>query len=502
MSSSLLISFLLGACTPPCAEGYGRDTDGNCAPLRAPPGTGTTVPDDTATDTATDTGTDTATDTGTRPPLELELGDPIERTGGESSHDAPPTYEYVDAVIVDDDHAVLCGEGGTSLVSLADGSRVWSEHQIRYYDVAWDETTDLLYAGTREYDVDAYDLSDRTNPVGTARLRAWSGFHEDLAADSGHLLVAALADGAVLLDGQSGEKLTTIEASWAAAVGLSGDRAVVGDGAEIILYDISTVTSPQELSRVSVRATARNITFDGDHIGVALGGHGVAVIRVVEDELSLRAQSDLPGSVYGLDLDGSYLWASAWSEIALIWLGDGGPVIVGAEPVSEATMGIAGTGGRAVAADWLSTSSFQRIDGVAGPEVSTSEIAWADREDPPGASVDFTNLGAMDLELGFTIQPSDIELDVETLLLEPGEDGRVVVTGQTGQFLDAELRFTSNDPDEPEGTVRVREAQQSIGQLHEPLSLEGYVPPSTNLEPYDLANQTGRVTVLAYFALY
>ncbi len=495
-----LAAVFTSGCTTPCAEGFGRNTEGNCVPYRRP-GEHPTVDTMDTTDTADSGGdTDTPLDTDTGTPLGLDYGDPIEFAGSEATT-APKIYEFVDVVALDEEHAVAVGQGGYALTSLEDGHHVWREETDRFYDVAWDGTTERLYLGTRENDVRVVDLSDRSSPRQLESFRDWNGFHEDLAADDGLLLVAALEDGAVLLDGVNLQRHSVIEAGWVAAVGLSGDRAIVADGAEILLYDVSEPSAPEPLSAASVRATARNITFDGVHVGVALGGHGVAVLRVEGDELLLLEQFDLPGSTYGVALDGSSLWAAAWSEVALIWLGEGGPAMLGTEPVTQISLGLGASGGRAVAADWIATSAFQRIDGVAGPEVSAPGTTWASSEDPPEARVEITNLGAVNLELDFGPAEPSRDLDVESLVLAPGERGQVVVTGRSGELLETSIAFTSNDPDELTGVFDVKTGQQAVGQVHGALELEGYVPPDTNLEPYDLSEQTGRVTVLAYFTL-
>ncbi len=496
----LVLPLVTAGCTPPCADGFGRDSEGNCVPYRSPGDTGVDTPDDTGGDTATDTGT--VTDTEPVETLDLAYGDPILATGRESTEPDGPIYEFVDVVLLDDDHAAAVGEGGYVLVNVADGSHVWREGGPRVYDAAWDATLERLYLGSREREVYAVDLTDLQSPVQAGAVQAWSGYHEDLAADGGVLAVAALGDGAVLLDGVTLAPLATIEVGWCAAVGLAGDRAIVADGAEVLLYDVSDPAAPVELSRASVRATARNIDFDGEHVGVALGGHGVAVLEVEDDTLSLAGEFEQPGSTYGVALDGEYLWTSAWSEVGLIWLGKGGPVVVGTEPIEENTMGIGAGGGRAVAADWFQTAAFERVDGVAGPELQVPGTAWVIGDDPPTAIVEVTNLGAMDLEVDFSTEDTSLELDTDSLLIEPGGSERLVITGETGHPLSSVVEYVSNDPDEESGQLEVRTGEQSVGQAHTDFELEGFVPPDTNLEPYALSGQSGRVTVLAYFALY
>ncbi len=496
MVSVLSLAAVMSGCSEPCMEGYGRDADDNCVPYRLHDDTGIGVPD---TGDSGDTGT--AADTATTGVLDMTWGDPILSWAGDDTWNNN-TWEFVDIVGLDADQALGAGQGGYALVELADASHVWQVDSPRIYDLAWDPSMAQAYLGTRLEGVKFLDLTDRDDPQESGEVTEWVGVHEDLAASDGLLLVAAPASGAVLIDGATRGVLSTIEAGWASAVGLHEDRAVVADSNAIVLYDISEPTAPVELDRQSLRATARDLEFDGTHIGVALGGHGAAVLRVREDALVVLGELDLPGSSYGVALDGDYLWASAWSDVALIWLGAGGPVVLGTEDVKYSTLGIGAGGARAVCADWFATTAFEVVPGVAGPELVVPTDVFAVGDDPPTAEFELSNLGAMTLEATVSAVDSSVQLSQTDLVLEPGDTVRLVVTGETGRPLSTELKIDSNDPDELNKSISVRTGEQSLGQEHEDFTVEGYVAPDTTLLPYTLSEQRGRVTVLAYFAVY
>jgi hypothetical protein len=276
----------------------------------------------------------------------------------------------------------------------------------------------------------------------------------------------------------------------------------VGDSNEIVLYDISDPGSPVALDRETVRATARDLVFDGEFIGAAMGGHGAAVLRVVDDQLVLKGEFDLPGSTYGMAIDGERLWTASWSDIGLIWLGAGGPVVIGTEPVDFFATGVGAAGGRVVVADWFATQSYEHVEGVAGPELVLPDQVFAIGEDVPKATILLANLGAMTLEATASTSEPGISLSATEFVLEPGQKTQFSVTGEAGRDLMTNVLVTSNDPDEPTVSVIVRTGEQSIGQPHEDFTVEGYVYPDSNLSPYTLSAQRGRVTFLAYFALY
>jgi hypothetical protein len=430
----------------------------------------------------------------------MAWGDPIQNNGGQTTLGGN-VWEFVDVVGLDDTYALASGQGGYALIDLATGTQVWAVEFTRTYDIAWDPSLEHAYLGTRLASVYIIDLSDRSSPAGLGVLSGWQGVHEDLAADAGRVLVAAPETGAVLIDGTTGLEISTIPADWVASVALHGDRAVVGDRNEIVLYDLGDPGLPIELDRVSVRATARDLVFDGETIGVAMGGYGAAVIRVVDDQLELDGQLDLPGTTYGVALDDDRLWTASWSDVGLIWLGAGGPVVLGTEAMTEFTLGIGAAGGRAVASDWYGTIALEHIEGVAGPEIVLPVQVYTE-VDEPQASIVIANMGAMSLEATASTPDPDAVLSKTTFVLEPGESDLFTLSGDGARPLSTTVELASNDPDEPIASVVVKTGSQSVGQPHEDFTLEGYQHPDSNLTPYTLSDQTGRVTFLAYFALY
>jgi hypothetical protein len=213
----LLPALILGpACTADCAQGFGVDREGNCVPF---PGQG----DSGRTPTETGSG-----DTGEpAEALALVWGDPILKTGGtELSGDA--TWEFVDAVALDQDHALAAGQGGFALVGMSDGRHIWLEEFQRIYDLAWDASLNRAFMASRLDGVYVVDLQDLDQPRQLTKIQEWTGVHEDIAASAGRLLVAAPQTGAVLLDGTTGEVLSTIEAGWVGSVGLHEDSGCRG----------------------------------------------------------------------------------------------------------------------------------------------------------------------------------------------------------------------------------------------------------------------------------
>ncbi len=485
-----MIALLLLACSSDCPPGSTIHADGLCHLIE-------TTESDTAS-VAIDTGQPASS---TSLPG-FEWGDPISLISvagqGPSTSGKPEgaVYEWLDGVVLNEEIALLTGQGGLITVDIPSGEITWQDQTIeRGYRV--DADGDLAAVGPRISPPIIVDLSAPNTPVVGDTIELFSGYHEDIAVDDGRILIGWLDNGAVLVDAQ-GALLSVLEADDAFAVGLEGERAVVTDDDELILWDVSDPTAPQVLDRVTLSGHGRDIAFDGQHLAVAMGGADVAVFSVADDVLTHLGALDLPGSSFSVSLDGDYLWIGAWEVVGLAWLGDGGPVMLGHEPPGANAMAVAAGAGRAVVADWYYATTMELNAGLAGPEIVVPEALWFTGDS--AQSVAFENGGAFDLEV--TMAPGDGFKTSETsLTLRPGERYSVAVTPPAGG-AESTLEWTSNDPDEPAGQVALNQANQSIGAAHEDFELLGFSWPDGAKELHRLSDQRGSVVFLAYYALY
>ena len=80
---------------------------------------------------------------------------------------------------------------------------------------------------------------------------------------------------------------------------------------------------------------------------------------------------------------------------------------------------------------------------------------------------------------GFTVEPTAITVP-------PGEVGLVRIEAESGGDLQGMLRWSSNDPDEPSGEVRLEPPSGGIGPDED--FLQGFVWPSRDLSTYTLSS--------------
>jgi len=513
---------------PPCFDGYVRGDDGNCevapdadsgdasdaddtdAPTTGADDTDAPVGDDTDTRTGSDdTG---ATDTGLPTPAGLPQGftsgDPITlvETVRPAIDDNPHSgFESVDTIIVDDQYGFSVGQGGWVLTDLDTGELLGAEQADRGYYITLDEESAVAWVSTREFGIYSLDISDFSDVrMERSTWRPAEGaYAEDLSYDDGRLAVATTGGVSffTVTSGTGHDEVSFVPAAQPKGMALHGDRALYTDGYDLVLLDVSDLTDPVELDRVTMNGKGHDIAFDGARVGVALGGYGFGVFDVEGDVIIDRGDFETPGSCFSVDLDGEYLWAAAWEQVVLAWVGDGDPVVLGHEPITQYGLGVGASSGRAAVADWYYVTTFLQTPETGGPEIDVaSKISMS--PDGDYDVVTFTNAGAQTLEVTLT-PPDDTAFTIgETeLIIEPGRSGYTTLEFAGGQ-TSTELRFTSNDPDETSGEVILSSQQTSVGSPHQDMELWGIQPPSTDLALYNLQDQRGSVVLLVYFALY
>lgn len=417
----------------------------------------------------------------------FSLGDPVLTVGNVQES---MRIEWMDAAIFDENLGLVVGQGGFMTMGLDPPAILAKVEAERAYRVAVDGH--IAYLATRIHGVYSLDLSDPSHPWMSQTRAISEGFHEDIAADAGRVLVGALDDGAILLD-PALDTLGVIPASYAFGVALQGDRALVADDDALVLWDISDPAAPVELNRAALRATGRDIAWQGEQVAVAMGGQGVAVFSLAEDTLEHRGDLEFPGTSYSVSIDGDDLWIAGWEVAALAWLGEGGPVVRGHEPVQQSAMGVSARDGEALVADWMFATVLSSVPGVAGPELHVPERIGLGSE---GASValPLRNWGALPMEI--TLEAQGVSVSGDHFNLAPGEQATPVLTG-TGS-----LKVRSDDPDEGSLSVDVYLAELGIGSPHPDFDLAGFTWPDRQQRPYRLADAAGQVLMLAYFTTW
>ncbi len=186
--AEVFLGILSFACREPCLRGFARAADGACHPV--------------ASDPTCDSGSptyDSSPDTD-EPEVELPLvlGDPIETVDGELE----PYVEWLDAVVIDKTRAIVAGVSGWAWYDLENHVRLAEHSSGRTYRVAVDRDTQRAFFATRADRIVVVVVDVSTDTPTPVDLPGWvtEGFHEDISADGGVVLLGALDEGLVVMD--------------------------------------------------------------------------------------------------------------------------------------------------------------------------------------------------------------------------------------------------------------------------------------------------------------
>ena len=265
---------------------------------------------------------------------------------------------------------------------------------------------------------------------------------------------------------------------------LDADTVLVGHGSALSLVDRR---SGEVLASADLVAPPRDVDVDEDNVVVALGGGGVQAFKTEGTTLEPRGHLDIPA--LRVSVDGQDAWLASWNALGLVWLGDGGPIQVGQENPNNVAMDVGASGGRAWVGDWLGHGVVDRNPGLTGPELDIPPVVTGVKGE--SAPLRVANAGT---------HPLEVTVLEQTLTLEPGGRGLFVVP--VGEGIE-DVPFTSNDLDEPEGSIRVWPTTLGTGAAHPDFTVQAFDPQADEATyPWTLADQLDRPVFLVYWAEY
>ncbi|MFT5683285.1 MAG: hypothetical protein ACI8RZ_004216 [Myxococcota bacterium] len=441
-------------------------------------------------------------DTGdtTAPPDGFTLGDPITTTG--FMLDVVTGYEWTDAVMLDASTALLGGVTGYGIFDVDTAELIGDYREARSYRV--DAHNGLAIVVERTEPPLVIDVSDPRNPSDHARgsgdMRDGTAY-QDVAIHDGLILIGWQEQGARFFSDRLNE-LGTFPGEQVFAVELFEDRALITDLDALILLDVTDPSAPTEITRTDLPGEGRDLSVSGSHVAVGMGGLGVMVFDLTDDVLTPRGQVTPPGSSTGVSIDGDYLWIAGWEQVALAWLGEGGPVVLGHEEPSQSAMGIGAGFGRAVVGDWYAASALAVNEGVGGPELVIEDTLWF-TEGGSSQSIRIRNNGIFDLTLSLEAPTTGFSAEAADLTLAPGESHTLTITPpDTRDEGPGLLAYTSNDPDEQSGVIELDWTSLGVGSTHPDFSMQGFTLPDKTLSTFTLSDYEGQAVYLAYWAMY
>ncbi len=410
-------------------------------------------------------------------------------------------HEATHLAAIDSEHALVVARRGFAVTRRDGGGLVAAT-----YDAT--SLSRVAVAGDRAWGVTStaelavIDLSDLGAPWLAEAWEGWETRPRDVAVADGVVVLSLPQEDRILgLDSSTGERLWSLDLTEPGVLAVDSGTLVVATGRALTWLDWAADQAPTPAAETALGAVAHDLDLVDGRLAVALGGLGVVVLDQ-DDPSRTHDPVPLPAASYGVALAGERLWAAAWDQVALLALDTGTPVLSALEPAASLATAVLAGGDQLVVADWSHVSTLTARDGVAAPELSLPTEVWVSADGPAQVEVVLENHGRAPLvvdlapldTLGWTSSPTGT-------VLAAGASQTLVLEGQEGA-RDGELSWTSNDPDEPAGTLRIRTSTTGLGTEHHALTLPGFTWPDATLVPLDLAEQRGSVVALAYFNLW
>jgi len=332
----------------------------------------------------------------------------------------------------------------------------------------------------------------------------------------GHLYVAVHEGGLVAYttgaDGVPAEPRVVEGFDNAWQVAHADGHLYVADGiGGIKVVSLADPAAPRVLASFPTTGAAWDVAARGDRVYVAMGSDGIDVFDVAAPaDLRRVGHIDAGGSVGAVAVDGGLLTAAAWSHVAVYDADTLRPIAtedLRPFPAFDQVFGVAVRGDLLFAAEWNALHVLQYRPGYVGPDITVSAELLEFPPDREAAQVlVLGNRGELDLEIT-DVRTADADrftVDKRRLTIPPGGVDAIEVTYHpTGdEGLESRLTLDTNDPDasqSPLDLFLVAEESQRL-RVGDAIGPElGFLDPSGAGQVEALR---GRVTVLAYFALF
>lgn len=393
--------------------------------------------------------------------------------------------------------------------TLADGQRVfWLAH----HGDTWVETP---FLSTYTYDPSPDELGAQER----FRLEDPNVLFEGIAYHEGFVYAAVHSRGvhAYRVEDDLSLSLASVTEGFDNATRLvvEGERLLVADqlgGVKVL--SLEEPATPRFVTTLSSLGMARDVAAHGDLAVVALGGGGVDVFDLSNEDVAQVGHIDVAGTAQAVDVDDEVIAIAAWTHVALHDR-DSLQLLaterVRNSPQFEQDLGIALEGDLVHVAEWEGHHVLQRHNGLVAPDIWVEEdlIEFAPQESGDRAIV-VRNRGYLDLDVrevsvdsGTLDQPFSV--DTTRFRVPPQRASAFELSytpGGASAGPSPRVILDSNDPDVQQSplVVPIQASASDRIDVGDELTAEfGFLDPS-GMGSVD--GLRGHVTVLAYFALF
>jgi len=382
------------------------------------------------------------------------------------------------------------------------GPAVWN---IRAYG-------DKIYVFTRQNGVRIYNISGSTpSYLGKSDPSDPKTLYENGSLEGSVLYVAAHQRGLYLIDvANPSSPLVQIQialadnACWDVAA--YGSYLLVANG-RFGLSVVELTTPPKEIAVLPLPGLTNHIELDGDVAVLSLGCGGLATVDI-SDPLTptLMDRIETAGSVFGAGLHDHKVAAGSWRLLEIFDISNPKDIklngwdntktwAMGADiaPYKNTSMIVVG--------DWYGVSAYIcEPGGVPDIDVTPQYLDFGEVLSVEGALVKVQNTGTRPLDVNVGSLPTGIQADPGAFTVAPSNTQYVRITATGAGKVYNDIKYISNDPDEPSVTQYVYKNNTSFPQID-------WAAPSFILQDLDgfwhyLSDYKGKVIYLEFGGLW
>lgn len=392
-----------------------------------------------------------------------------------------PNHELLDVEISGEYAFVPAGLGGLNIIDISDPERPYVVSEYHGYGCdwgrlyAWHVSGDYAYGAGRECGIKVIDVSDSGHPSHAADYtnggtgQWWyeqiDGHHSDGRST---LFAAVHTRGVEIVNASIPEApmpLVTVptENAWAVKVSDDGKLVYVADGAGgLKIINVADLHAPEIIGEAEASGVAKDVEVYGSYAFAAVGAAGVDMFDVSDPASPiLVANYNTSGYASRVAVSDDLVAVSDWDDVEVLrW--DSTP--------SLKLVGYKNTGGRVMALnmvnDIIYSAEWKFFRTFKFGEIEAADIDISGRyfDFPYTASGEcrdtiFTvrNSGGDALTISnVELEHRDYSVYLPKMELRSGETAEVSVTYCASESRGwTPLRFSSDDPDEPEVAVRL-----------------------------------------------
>ncbi len=290
---------------------------------------------------------------------------------------------------------------------------------------------------------------------------------------------------------------------------LHGELAYLADlEAGLQVISLADPRAPTRLRTVETTGSPRDLDAAGDRLFVALGGGGVDVFDIGADPTRPKLLQNIRGrgSAQAVAVDDDLLAIASWSHVAV--RDARSLALLGVQKVRasfEQDLGVAIHGRQVMVGEWEGLHLLRYEPGRVGPMAFVDEDLFSLAPDVAASrAVVVRNLGPLDLHVSaISVDDPAFTVNAERLTVKSGEaEAFELAFAPPASNPQLKLRLITDDPDPRrarlEVPISVRESQL-IGVGDKLTERFAFLDPSGAGQ---LSALEGKVTVLAYFALF